>query len=125
MQNATMVRAGGPLLAGAEALGHADTRIVSKHYAHLAPLYVAETVRRTAPDLALPNDSKVVSWVAKWDPDNLCKSRDDIPLGLFSVSSLFYFRSHGSDLRHRMDQRHLEPCNRVHQDQRWLRFLLR
>src|SRR5690606_38118194 len=35
----TMVRAGAPLMVVAQALGHADTRMVEKHYAHLAPSY--------------------------------------------------------------------------------------
>lgn len=48
----TMVRAGAPLMVVAHALGHADTRMVEKHYAHLAPSYVAETIRRFAPDVA-------------------------------------------------------------------------
>lgn len=49
----TMVRAGAPLIVVAEALGHADTRMVDRHYAHLAPSYVAETIRRTAPNLQI------------------------------------------------------------------------
>lgn len=47
----TMVRAGAGLIIVAEALGHSDVRMVTKHYAHLAPSFVAETVRRTAPNL--------------------------------------------------------------------------
>lgn len=47
----TMVRAGAGLMVVSEALGHADIRMVTRHYAHLAPSFVAETVRRTAPDL--------------------------------------------------------------------------
>jgi hypothetical protein len=35
---------------GQQALGHADTRMVDKHCAHLAPSYVADTIRRMAPD---------------------------------------------------------------------------
>jgi len=34
-----------PLMAVARNLGHADTRMVEKHYGHLAPSYVADTVR--------------------------------------------------------------------------------
>lgn len=34
----------------AEALGHADTRITSRHYAHLMPSYVADTIRANLPD---------------------------------------------------------------------------
>ena len=50
----TMVRAGAPLIVVARALGHADTRMVDKHYAHLAPSYVADVIRSTAPDLCVP-----------------------------------------------------------------------
>jgi hypothetical protein len=35
----------------AQALGHSDTRMVDKHYAHLAPSYVADVIRSTAPNL--------------------------------------------------------------------------
>ncbi|WP_244643679.1 tyrosine-type recombinase/integrase [Alsobacter metallidurans] len=49
-----MVRAGAPLIVVAEALGHSDTRMAEKHYAHLAPSFVADTIRRTAPNLLLP-----------------------------------------------------------------------
>jgi integrase len=49
----TMIRGGAPLIVVAEVLGHADTRMVTKHYGHLAPSFVAETVRRTAPDHAV------------------------------------------------------------------------
>ncbi|MBZ9936610.1 site-specific integrase [Mesorhizobium sp. BR1-1-16] len=49
----TMVRAGAPLMVVAQALGHTDTRMVEKHYAHLAPSYIADTIRSTAPNLAL------------------------------------------------------------------------
>jgi hypothetical protein len=42
---------GAPLMVVAQALGHADTRMVDKHYAHLAPSYVADTIRRMAPDI--------------------------------------------------------------------------
>ncbi len=34
-------------------LGHADTRMVEKHYGHLAPSYVAEAVRKSAPKFGL------------------------------------------------------------------------
>jgi integrase len=36
---------GVPLAVIAAQLGHSDTRMVEKHYGHLAPSYVAETVR--------------------------------------------------------------------------------
>nr|WP_210344127.1 site-specific integrase [Nitratireductor aquibiodomus] len=48
----TMVRGGAPLMVVAQALGHSDTRMVEKHYAHLAQSYVSDTIRRLAPDIA-------------------------------------------------------------------------
>jgi integrase len=43
------VMAGMPLMVVARNLGHADTRMVEKHYGHLAPSYVTDAVRRSAP----------------------------------------------------------------------------
>jgi integrase len=40
---------GVPLLVIAKNLGHADTRMVEKHYGHLAPSYVADAIRAGAP----------------------------------------------------------------------------
>jgi integrase len=37
----------------ARQLGHADTRMTEKHYAHLAPNYVAETIRAKFPNLGI------------------------------------------------------------------------
>jgi integrase len=54
----TMVRNGAPLIVVAEALGHSDTRMVEKHYAHLAPSYVADTIRRLAPDILTVHDEQ-------------------------------------------------------------------
>ncbi len=44
----------------AEQLGHADTRMTEKHYAHLAPSYVADTIRAHFPKLGIAGDSRVV-----------------------------------------------------------------
>ena len=43
---------GVPMAVIARQLGHADTRITEKHYAHLAPNYVADTIRQGFPRLA-------------------------------------------------------------------------
>jgi integrase len=43
---------GAPMAVIAAALGHADTRITERHYAHLSPNYVAETVRAHFPRLS-------------------------------------------------------------------------
>ena len=44
-----LTMAGAPLNVVAQNLGHADTRMCERHYAHLAPSYVAETIRKFAP----------------------------------------------------------------------------
>ena len=43
------VMAGMPLMVVAKNMGHSDTRMVEKHYGHLAPSYVADAVRKSAP----------------------------------------------------------------------------
>jgi integrase len=43
------VMGGMPLMVVAKNLGHADTRMVERHYGHLAPSYVAEAVRKHPP----------------------------------------------------------------------------
>jgi integrase len=55
-----MVMAGVPLNVVAHNLGHADTRMTEKHYAHLAPSYISETIRRLAVDFGTAADSSVV-----------------------------------------------------------------
>jgi integrase len=40
---------GVPLLVVAKNLGHADTRMVERHYGHLAPSYIADAIRAGAP----------------------------------------------------------------------------
>jgi integrase len=51
---------GVPLGVIAEQLGHADTRMTEKHYAHLAPSYVADTIRAHFPTLGIGGDEEVV-----------------------------------------------------------------
>ncbi len=41
----SLVQAGVSLAIVAEALGHSDTRMVSKHYGHLAPSHIADAIR--------------------------------------------------------------------------------
>ena len=43
---------GVPLQVIAHALGHADTRICERHYAHLQPSYIADTIRANVPSYA-------------------------------------------------------------------------
>ena len=51
---------GVPMGVIAAQLGHADTRMTEKHYAHLAPSYVADTIRAHFPTLGIGEDSGVV-----------------------------------------------------------------
>ena len=55
------VMGGMPLPVVAKNLGHADTRMVEKHYGHLAPSYVVEAVRKHAPRFGLVEESSVAS----------------------------------------------------------------
>jgi integrase len=43
------VMAGVPLMVVAKNLGHVDTRMVEKHYGHLAPSFIADAIRAGAP----------------------------------------------------------------------------
>jgi hypothetical protein len=45
----------------AEQLGHADTRMTEKHYAHLAPSYVADTIRAHFPSLGIAGETSVAT----------------------------------------------------------------
>lgn len=56
---ARMALRGVPMAVIAEALGHADERITRKHYAHLAPSYVAETVRAAIAGMGIVEASNV------------------------------------------------------------------
>jgi integrase len=53
------VMGGMPLPVVARNLGHADTRMVERHYGHLAPSYVAEAVRKYAPRFGVSEPSNV------------------------------------------------------------------
>lgn len=50
---------GVPMPVIAKQLGHADTRMTEKHYAHLAPSYIADTIRANFPALGIVEKSKV------------------------------------------------------------------
>lgn len=52
---------GVPLGVIAAQLGHADTRMTEKHYAHLSPSYVAETVRAALPSFGIVGEAHVVT----------------------------------------------------------------
>jgi integrase len=58
---------GVPMPVIAKQLGHADTRMTEKHYAHISPNYVADTIRQYFPKLGIVKKSKVISIGQKAD----------------------------------------------------------
>jgi integrase len=59
-----LLRAGAPLPVIAANLGHADTRMTERHYAHLVPSHVAQVIRATMPKLGLLDPGVVVPLVS-------------------------------------------------------------
>jgi integrase len=55
---------GVPLAVIAAQLGHSDTRMVEKHYGHLAPSYVADTVRTAFGTLGIVEPTNVTAFAA-------------------------------------------------------------
>jgi integrase len=51
------VMAGMPLMVVARNLGHSDTRMVEKHYGHLAPSFISDAIRASAPRFNLPKSN--------------------------------------------------------------------
>ena len=62
-----LLRAGAPLPVIAANLGHSDTRMTERHYAHLVPSHVAQVIRATMPKLGLVTPSAVAP-LASADP---------------------------------------------------------
>jgi integrase len=60
----TLAMRGVPMGVIAEQLGHADTRMTEKHYAHLAPSYVADTIRAHFPTLGI-SDAAFVTTIGR------------------------------------------------------------
>jgi integrase len=53
---------GAPLIVVARNLGHTDTKMVERHYGHLAPSFVADAIRAAAPRFGTePDDQKVTA----------------------------------------------------------------
>ena len=55
----TLAMKGVPLPVIARQLGHSDTRMTERHYAHLAPSYVADTIRAHFPTLGIIQQGSV------------------------------------------------------------------
>ena len=56
---------GVPLPVIAKQLGHADTRMTERHYAHLSHSYIADTIRASFPTLGIFEQSKVAAMAAR------------------------------------------------------------
>lgn len=56
----TLAMKGVPMGVIAAQLGHADTRMTEKHYAHLAPNYVADTIRAALPTFGIVETTNVM-----------------------------------------------------------------
>jgi integrase len=56
---------GVPMGVIAAQLGHSDTRMTEKHYAHLSPNYIAETVRAALPSLGIVDKTNVATLAAR------------------------------------------------------------
>ena len=56
---------GVPMPVIAKQLGHADTRMTEKHYAHISPSYVADTIRQNFPTLGIVAASNVTALTSK------------------------------------------------------------
>jgi len=55
-----LLQGGAPLPVIAANLGHSDTRMTERHYAHLVPSHVAQVIRATMPKLGLVEPSQVM-----------------------------------------------------------------
>ena len=56
-----LLQAGAPLPVIAANLGHSDTRMTERHYAHLVPSHVAQVIRATMPKLWLVDSGPLVA----------------------------------------------------------------
>lgn len=63
-----LLQAGAPLPVIAANLGHADTRMTERHYAHLVPSHVAQVIRATMPKLGLVDPAPVVPFASNSPP---------------------------------------------------------
>jgi integrase len=52
---------GVPLMVVAKNLGHTDSKMIEKHYGHLAPSFITDAIRAGAPQFGIVADSKVVA----------------------------------------------------------------
>lgn len=62
----TLAMKGVPMGVIAAQLGHSDTRMTEKHYAHLSPNYVADTVRAALPNFGIVELATVVPLRPAW-----------------------------------------------------------
>ena len=56
-----MIMNGAPLMVVARNLGHADTRMVERHYGHLAQTFITDAIRAAAPRFGIKAEGNVVA----------------------------------------------------------------
>lgn len=71
-----MAQAGADLLTISKLLGHSDTRITSKHYAHLCDKTLALAVNRFLPNFGFSSESNVILFR---EPSNECVAKLTVP----------------------------------------------
>jgi integrase len=59
------VQNGVPLLVVAKNLGHRDVRMIEKHYGHLAPSYIIDTIKDRGPTFGFAPDAKIATFPQK------------------------------------------------------------
>jgi integrase len=74
-----MVMDGVPLIVVARNLGHADTRMVEKHYGHLATSYIREAIRSAKP-LGIAEPPKVMPLLVHADGLELAANSKAVPI---------------------------------------------
>jgi integrase len=52
---------GTPLIVVAKNLGHRSTKMVEKHYGHLAPSFIADAIRKGAPRFGFKPNKRMVT----------------------------------------------------------------
>jgi integrase len=60
-----LAMAGVPIAVIAEQLGHVGTRMTERHYSHLSPSYLADTIRRGLPAFGFRTDKRIATLTAR------------------------------------------------------------
>jgi integrase len=81
-----LVMAGAPLQVVAQNMGHADTRMTERHYAHLASSYVAETIRKLSPRLGPMGEGRADGSLNEPSENEMVEAKD-LPLNVVAFNA--------------------------------------